>query len=250
VWTGLYTARTFGLNAAKYGLVPLIMEEQLEVITSIHNWMTDWTAIPAFYVDTPLLSKEGLYFEDNIKEGLLKWIEMVAKIGANTVLIDCPDRIVKRKLLKTSDTDTVGVLSMKDIPEILSFANKLKVKLLWSGGITYPQAYEFGKQKVFGIFTTSTTAKKIAVGNSLKPDPFLPNEMEPTEKGIKLVHSLLQAGFLVACIEGALANTIDEYSTKIIASLTPNGLDAVTDETLANYIDLLVSGWKQLIKKP
>lgn len=249
VWTGLHTARTFGLNAGKYGLVPLIMEEQQEVIMTIQKWMADWTAIPAFYVDTPLLSKEGLYFGDKIKEGLLKWIEMVAKIGINTVLIDCPDRIVRRRLLKTTDADAVGVLSMKDVPEIMDFANKLKVKLLWSGGITYSQAYEFGKQKVFGIFTTSTTAKRIAVGNVLIHDPSLPFEMEPTEKGIKLVHSLLQAGFLVASLKTDLATDIDTTSKEILNTITPNGLDSVSDETLNSYMHKLVLGWKQLINK-
>lgn len=249
VWTGLHTARTYGLNAGKYGLVPLIMEEQQEVITTIQKWMSDWTAIPAFYVDTPLLSKEGLYFGDSIKEGLFKWIEMVSKLGINTVLIDCPDRIVRRRLLKISDADTVGVLSMKDVPEIMEFANKLKVKLLWSGGITYSQAYEFGKQKVFGIFTTSTTAKRIAVGNVLVNDPTLPYEMEPTEKGIKLVHSLLQGGFLVSSLKGELMADIDKTSKDILSSITPSGLDSVSDETLNSYIAKLVSGWKQLLNK-
>jgi len=249
VWTGLHTARTFGLNAGKYGLVPLIMEEQQEVITAIQEAMAGWTAIPAFYVDTPLLSKGGLYFGDTIKEGLLKWIEMVAKIGINTVLIDCPDRIVKRRLLRTSDTDTVGVLSMKDVPEILEFSNKFKVKILWSGGITYSQAYEFGKQKVFGIFTTSTTAKRIAVGNVLIHDPVLPFEMEPTEKGIKVVHSLLQAGFLATSLKTDLAKDIHTTSQKLLSSITPNGLDSISDETLNDYVKKLVLGWKQLINK-
>ncbi|QHT65340.1 hypothetical protein GXP67_00950 [Rhodocytophaga rosea] len=248
-WAGLHAAKSFGLNAGKYGLVPLILEEQLEVITCIQQWITDWTAIPAFYVDIPLLSKGGLYFGDSIKEGLLKWLEMVSKIGVNTVLIDCPDRIVRRRLLKTNDTDTVGVLSMSDIPDILNHANNLKIKVLWSGGITYSQAYEFGKLKVFGIFTTSTTAKRIAVGNVLIRDPVLPFEMEPTEKGIKLVHSLLQAGFLVSSLNNNSSEEIKLASNEILNLISPNGLDSVSDEILEYYMQKLVTGWKQLLNK-
>ena len=249
VWTGLYTARSFGLNAGKYGLVPLIMEEQEEVISNIHTWMTDWSAIPAFYVDTPLLSKEGIYFGDGIKTGLIKWLKMVSKIGVNTVLIDCPDRIVRRRLLKLNEADSVGILSMNDVSEIIVIANELNLKVLWSGGITYSQAYEFGKKKVFGIFTTSTTAKRISVGNVLVNDPALPYEMEPTEKGIKLVHSLLQAGFLVSSLNSKLGTEIDEVSKNILNSITPSGLDSISDDLLNSFIEKLVVGWQNIVKK-
>jgi len=211
--------------------------------------MPDWSAIPAFYVDIPMLSKEGLYFGDGIKDGLFRWLDMVSKTGIRTVLLDCPDRIIRRRLLKTNEADTVGVFSMRDVPEILQYATNLNIKVLWSGGITYSQAYEFGKLKVFGIFTTSTTAKRIAVGNVLINDPALPFEMEPTEKGIKLVHSLLQAGFLVSSLKNDLANDIDLKSKEIINSITPSGLDSVSDETINNYMQKLIDGWNQLIKK-
>jgi hypothetical protein len=249
VWTGLHTARSYGLNAGKYGLVPLIFEEQEQVIRSIQQWMHDWTAIPAFYVDIPLLSKSGLYFGDNIKSGLFKWLDMVAGTGVCTVLIDCPDRIVRRRLLKTNDNDPVGVLTMNDVQEILAYAEKLQLKVLWSGGITYAQAHAFGKLKVFGIFTTSTTAKRIAVGNVLIDDPVLPFEMEPTEKGIKLVHSLLQAGFLVSSLEGETAQQITAKTDHLLSVITPGGLDAVADEDLTDYMQLLTSAWKHLLNK-
>src|SRR5262249_17521624 len=56
IWTGLEAARVHGFDAGKYGLLPLTLEEQGQVIELITRWTSGWTAIPAFYVDTPLVS--------------------------------------------------------------------------------------------------------------------------------------------------------------------------------------------------
>src|SRR5262252_8988568 len=54
IWTGLEAARVNGFDAGKYGLLPLTLEEQGQVIEITTRWTSGWTPIPAFYVDTPL----------------------------------------------------------------------------------------------------------------------------------------------------------------------------------------------------
>src|SRR5262249_34867211 len=61
IWTGLEAARANGFDAGKYGLLPLTLEEQAQVIELITQWTSGWTAIPAFYVDTPLVTATEVF---------------------------------------------------------------------------------------------------------------------------------------------------------------------------------------------
>ena len=72
----------------------------------------------------------------------------------------------------------------------------LGVKILWSGGITAPQAFDLARRRVFGIFSTSSTAAKMAVTTQFERDPRLAAENEPTEFGVRRMHAIIQGGFL------------------------------------------------------
>src|SRR5262249_30740203 len=50
VWTGLSVARNMGLELGKYGLVPLSIEEQRDVIARIQYWFPSWCAAPVCYI--------------------------------------------------------------------------------------------------------------------------------------------------------------------------------------------------------
>lgn len=245
IWTGLNTARSFGLNAAKYGLLPLMLEEQLEVIKNIQEWMSDWTAIPAFYVDTPLYKEDKLYEERDIKEGLKKWIDEVSKLNVKTVLVDAPDRISKRRLMKRNVTDAEGVMTMDEVQEVFNYAKKTGVNILWSGGITYSQAFALGRLNVFGIFTTSTTAKRIPVGALLSNDPQLSHEVEPSEKGIKIVLGLLHGGFLLnsSKLTESVKGKLESESSSLIEKVS-TGLDNVSFDQVEEYNTLIQQCWK------
>jgi hypothetical protein len=249
IWTGLHSARVQGFSAGKYGLVPLTLDEQRHVVELISSWMADWTAIPAFYVDTPLLTSREVYDTANCMDAACVWLKMVRGAGAKTVLFDCPDRINPRRLLKEGDhKDEVGVLTLKNVEDLLAYAKDLGVSILWSGGITINQAYELAKRRVFGIFSTSSTATKIAVTAPFQQDPRLPAENEPTELGVRNVHAAIQGGFLCASLahdDQDLADSIGSH-TKLLITSAPidkgkvlNGLD-----------EQLIKGWISLGKLP
>lgn len=46
VWTGLHTARSYGLTAAKYGLVPLTLEEQVDVVRLVETGRRNGRRLP------------------------------------------------------------------------------------------------------------------------------------------------------------------------------------------------------------
>ena len=157
IWTGLHTARTNGFSAGKYGLVPMTLEEQGAVIEIIAGWTADWTAIPAFYVDTPLLTAEDVYDDARCKDAAKLWLKTARGAGAKIVLFDSPDRVNPRRLIRQPNVaNDIGVLTLGDIEEILAYAKELGISILWSGGITSRQAFELAKRKVFGIFSTSS----------------------------------------------------------------------------------------------
>ena len=201
IWTGLHTARTNGFSAGKYGLVPMTLEEQGAVIEMITGWTADWTAIPAFYVDTPLLTAEDVYDDTRCKDAAKLWLKTARGAGAKVVLFDSPDRVNPRRLIRQANVaNDIGVLTLADIEEILAYAKKLGISILWSGGITSRQAFELAKRKVFGIFSTSSTAAKIAVTAAFEDDPRLATENEPTDFGVRRIHAIIQGGFLSAAL--------------------------------------------------
>lgn len=229
VWTGLQTARAQGLNGAKYGLTPLTLSEQQRVVSLVQNWTQGWTAIPAFYIDTPLYTNESVFLSDRCDEALRLWLDMVAKAGAKIVLVDSPDRITpridapsrvspRRLVRDDGGVQDRGVLSLAQIKTLIRRSNELDLKILWSGGISAKDAFALANAGAFGIFTTSSTAKRIAVGPVLANDLQLAAEFEPTELGVRRIHSLLQAGFLAKKAERSdpqVAGEIQKLATVV-----------------------------------
>ena len=76
------------------------------------------------------------------------------------------------------------------------------MRVLWAGGITLTQAFEFGQMRVFGIYVTSAAARTDPVTPDYEMDPMLTGLKEPTREGVSLVKLLLDAGFLVATLAG------------------------------------------------
>jgi hypothetical protein len=247
IWTGLYTARTHGFSAGKYGLVPMTLEEQAAVIEMISGWSTDWTAIPAFYVDTPLLTASDVYDDTRCKDAAKLWLKSARGAGANIVLFDSPDRVNPRKLIRQPNVaNDTGVLTLADIEEILAYAKELGVSILWSGGITSSQAFELAKRKVFGIFSTSSTADKIAVTAAFEGDPRLAAENEPTDFGVRRIHAIIQGGFLSATLSDRgkeLAKSIEVSTERLLAAEQDRGRSTVE---LNNLNTELLRGWELL----
>ena len=253
IWTGLFTAKSHNLDGAKYGLVPLSLEDQERIMTEIQGWLGDWSAIPAFYVDTPLLTDQGLFLSDDCAEALKKWLKSVKKSKGTTVLVDCPDRInpridvagkesARRTIkLDPNDPDDRGVLTYGDISDIINFSKDLGINILWSGGIRPANAYELGKIGAFGIFTTSSTSVRIPVGDVLKDDWQMAMEVEPTSEGIQKVHSLLQAGFLVGASANSDQKLINELKSKSEILI---GKDRPFDKELNDLKEVLIKAWK------
>lgn len=257
IWTGLYTANGHGMNGAKYGLVPLVLKDQRYVVAEVQRWSGDITPIPAFYADTPLVTNDDVLLSDRASEALRLWIDTVSEVGAQVVLVDCPDRVVpridlpgqegpRRLVREDSPGGGRGILEINDIRGLVDHAAACGVRVLWSGGINAREAWQLGHLGVFGIFTTSSTSRPVPVGEVLAGDWQLASETEPTELGVRRIHALLQAGFLAARLEARfpeLATALQTYSDKLIAadhrqpsSDIPHHLDALDSA--------LVESWK------
>jgi hypothetical protein len=245
IWTGLHTAMCNGFSAGKYGLVPMMFEEQQQAIELLSRWNRGWTAIPAFYVDTPLVTESDVYDDTRVVEAAILWLGMVRSAGAKVVLFDCPDRVTPRKLLRSdaSPGDT-GVLTLADVERILEYARMIDIAILWSGGVTSRQAFELAKRRVHGIFSTSSTARKIPVSHAFEHDPRLAAESKPTEAGVHRIHSIVQAGFLstkLVATDPALAETLHSLAERLLQSES-NATAAV--EVLTKLDEALVQAWK------
>jgi hypothetical protein len=247
IWTGLHTARTNGFSAGKYGLMPMTLEEQGAVIEKITGWTADWTAIPAFYVDTPLLTAEDVYDDTRCKDAAKLWLKTTRGAGAKIVLFDSPDRVNPRRLIRQPNVaNDIGVLTFADIEEILAYAKELGISILWSGGITSRQAFELAKRKVFGIFSTSSTAAKIAVTAPFEGDPRLAAENEPTDVGVRRIHAIIQGGFLSAAVSDrgkGIAKSIVDSSERLLAAEQDQAQSSVE---LNNLNVELLRGWQLL----
>lgn len=245
VWTGLNSAYRNGMTAAKYGLFPLQFDQQQYVVRHIQSWMTDWTPIPAFYVDTALVTESDVFASDRCVEAARLWMDMVSRNGAKVVLVDAPDRINPRRLLRRgTGPDDPGVLSLDDLKTLLEHANSLGLRVLWSGGVSAEEAFALGKLGVFGFFTTSSTARVVPVHGSLTSDAQLAAEKEPTELGVRRIHALAQGGYLCSVLAGEdqLIDEIDRRCTDLIASGSES--DACK-AALGSLNDALIRGWKR-----
>jgi hypothetical protein len=246
VWTGLNSAMHSGLTAGKYGLLPLRLPEQEYVVRTVQRWMTDWTPVPAFYVDTALVTDDDVYGPDRVVDACKVWMSMVARNGASVVLIDAPDRIAPRKLLKrdANDPKDPGVLTLADIAVLVAHANQLGLKALWSGGISAPQAFELGKLQVFGFFTTGSTARVVAVEDTLASDKQLAAESEPTALGVRRIHGLAQAGYLISVLSESNRDLRVEIETRAAELLKGDVEGEVTAAALGPLNSAMVRGWK------
>jgi hypothetical protein len=246
IWTGLEAARVNGFDAGKYGLLPLTLEEQGQVIELITRWTSGWTAIPAFYVDTPLVTATEVFDVPQCEVAARRWLKVARGAGATTVLFDAPDRVNPRKLVQGSDSHN-GVLTPDQIGALRDYSELLGVKILWSGGITAAQAFALARRRVFGIFSTSSTAAKIAVTAQFERDSRLAAENEPTEFGVRRMHAIIQGGFLssrMGKLHASLARELEVSTTNLVAS---GGQAAKSQAALEALNELLVRGWRQHI---
>src|SRR5262249_5860833 len=97
----------------------------------------------------------------------------------------------------------------------------------------------------FGIFSTSSTAAKMAVSAQFERDPHLAADNEPTEFGVRRMHAIIQGGFLSSRMReshAGLARELDTSTRNVVASV---GEPPKSTVTALN--ELLVRGWGQLL---
>jgi len=253
VWVGLNVARNMGLELGKYGLFPLTLPESEHVMEHIQSWFPSWTAAPVFYVDFPTVDSEKVYTEHNIVEGLEKWLGIVAKYNIPVVLIDTADKDKERRLLKNSPGDKRGILTIEEIREIDSKASKLGIRILWAGGITVYQVYEFGKLGVFGLYVTSAAAVSRPVSGAYERDVMLASLKEPTFYRVFRVKLLLESGFLhgrlleygKAADAKALDGKVGEYLNVIKRKYDKDKTQIVRDE----LVSLITQAWEAYLQE-
>ncbi len=241
IWTGLHAARARGLTAAKYGLFPMKLEQQTHIVNEIQRWMgKDWTAIPAFYVDTALVTKNEVYQGDRCVEACRIWMNMISDAGAKVALIDCPDRIVKHRLLRTGGANDIGILNLPDVEALTRHAETLGLKALWSGGIRPDQAFELGKLGVAGIFTTGSTARPEAVHGTMKSDKQLAFQGEPTGTGVRRIHALVGGGYLCRVLKDQSIVTGIDAKARVLVDGDTKDVESAVD----SLNETLHEAWK------
>jgi hypothetical protein len=243
IWAGLTAARSVGAHLGKFGLFPLTLDEQTYVIGRVKQWFPSWTPTPAFYVDRPVISTDHVFQERALVEPARRWLSAAADAGADVVLIDAPDRTPApagagrrrygedrgRRLLKQDDGDEVGVLTMEDVDTLERHAARLPaaVRILWAGGLNAEQAFKLAARGAFGIFTTSTTASRVALGPG-QHDPTLAAELEPTYLGVLSMRTVIEAGFLSrAARDAATRVRIRKASPPVIEAIGQGLLTSV-----------------------
>jgi hypothetical protein len=242
IWTGLQAARSYGFTAGKYGLVPLTLEEQQQVVALVSRWTEGWTPVPAFYVDTPLVTGDDVFDDSRCVEAAFLWMETVHAAGARLVLFDCPDRIAARHLIRDGQ-HADGVLTLDQIAAIEQRAKSLGLKPMWSGGITARLAFVLGAQQVFAIFSTGAASRQVPVHGSFADDPDLASEGAPTELGVRRVHAALQAGFLSSVLRERNPKIADEIANRAQQLLAAIDAGSNFEPALAALDDVLLSGW-------
>jgi len=261
VWCTLNSARHMGLELGKYGTFPLTLEECDEVIGKVQKWFIDWTAAPVFFVDRGILDKERVYVRRDVVAGLKAWLKIIEKHKVPVVLIDTVDKSKGWRLLRTRG-DRKGLLGPLQIQELDRFAADRGIKVLWAGGISLAQTYEFGKMGVFGIYVTSATASKEPVSIEYERDPMLASLKEPTAEGVSRTKMLLETGFLVSRLRGTeRAKTLERTALSFIQSfdeltrLRKNGKDGEvkrmqreSQRAERELVEKAVAAWKVYLK--
>ncbi|UCF70852.1 MAG: hypothetical protein JSW49_00825 [candidate division WOR-3 bacterium] len=243
VWSTLNSARHMGLELGKYGTFPLTLEECDEVIGKVEKWFKYWTAAPVFFVDQGILSRERVYVRSNVVAGLKEWLKIVRRHNVPVVLIDTVDKSKGWRLLRKGK-DKKGLLTTVQIQEVNDFAANLGIKVLWAGGISLPQTFEFGRMGVFGIYVTSAAASKEPVSIQYERDPLLASLKEPSVEGVCRTKLLLEAGFLVSHVRrGKQAQILERSALSFIQSI-----DAWTKSKKRSSAKNPRQAWKDLQK--
>ncbi len=244
VWTSLLAARRMGLALGKYGLFPLTLEESDTVVGLVQEWFHDWSAAPVFFVDQGILASNRVYVGALLTHGLRRWLRMVASHSVPVVLIDTIDKAKGWRLLKDSNAQSKGLLSARQVRAIDRYASKLRVKVLWAGGITPQQAYQFGAMGVFGIYVTSAAARTLPVSAAYEGDPGLAAMKEPTYEGVSLVKLLLEAGFLAERLKTtALGRAIGSTAQSLLGALRSEKIGESHVATAQRLRRQTVAGW-------
>ncbi|MEN6325274.1 MAG: hypothetical protein ABFD18_03560 [Syntrophomonas sp.] len=225
--SGLGYARSMGLELGKYGLFPLTLSESREVIKLIQNWLAEWTAAPALYLDLPIVDDDRVYNEKDMMKGILKWIKNASEAGVKVVLLDTADKDKKRRIMKDDDEDGSGILTRHQISGIDAYAKQIDIRLLWAGGISLQQAFVFGELGVFGIYVTSAASEPRPVRKGYMRDIMLSHSNVPTLNGVLRTKLLLEAGFLVQKLKGASK----EEDSNELRLLTDDYLTAFTNKS-------------------
>lgn len=195
IWSALNIPRALNFFLGKYGLVPLTLEESIAVVRQVQPWFPDWSAAPVCYVDQGVVTRRKVYEKQNLAAGIALWLRAMAKVGVRVVLIDTVDKAKGWKILKT-DGDPKGLLGPQQIRRLADLGERLGIKVLWAGGITGPQAYEFGRLGVFGIYVTTAASITVPVEGKYRRDPALAGRKRPTFEGVTSVKILVEAGYL------------------------------------------------------
>jgi hypothetical protein len=246
VWTGLSVARNMGFSLGKYGLVPLTLDEQKEVIARIQYWFASWCAAPVCYIDYPILTDNQIYNGSSLAQGIELWLKMVKTQNVRVVLIDTSKKSEGRHLLKTTTDDFKGFFSLPEVQMLDAIGKTHGIKVLWAGGITLPQAYQMGRLGVFGIYVTSAAATLKPIGDRYRRDPFLTGVREPDPEAVARVGLLMQTGFLVARLKSK-AKDLETACERFLAVL--NGKDpAKARDQEATLHALAVKTWQDLLR--
>ncbi len=252
VWGGLQAARSMGLHLGKYGLFPLTFEECSEVMGQIQRWFSDWSAAPAFYIDFPHLSQNTVYTERDIVRATKRWLNIVSRFRIPIVLLDTADKDRGRKLLKNGPGDRAGILTMGQIADMDGYASKRGIRCLWAGGVTFPQAFELGKLKPFGIYVTTSAAEIRPVSERYARDPMLAAEREPTFHGVYRTKLLLEAGFLVTRLRELEAKgdaeVLNDKALALLESFERRTVHKIADLLEAQLASLTEEGWRKHFK--
>jgi hypothetical protein len=245
VWTGLSTARTMGIDLGKYGLAPLTLDDQKEVVVRIQHWFKNWCAAPVCYIDYPILTEDSIYFGPALCQGIEKWLNMVKTHRVRVVLIDTAKKAEGRHLLKRNDDDGKGFLTLTEIQKLDRLGKELGIKVLWAGGISLPQAYQLGGLEVFGIYVTSAAAILQPIGKRYRRDIYLPGIRVPTPEAVAQVALLLQAGFLS---RRETSEELEEAANKFIEALDQND-DAELKRCESTLHSLTVGAWNKHLSR-
>ena len=146
--------------------------------------------------------------------------------------------------------DRKGLLKPVQIREIDRLASKWGIKVLWAGGISLPQAFEFGKMGVFGIYVTSAAAASGPVAGEYEKDPLLASLKEPSIEGVSRAKLLLEAGFLISRLKGSKHHEeLERLASLLIRAISRNRPEMEINQAQHKLFARTVEAWKDHLDK-